>query len=90
MSNDSPQFASIQNQTKNWSEVTYEVKWGELRMEVYISFLYFIGSAGDMVINLFGGLKPIVVALVSPIFASFIFEFLPIFHMHIYSFDNQI
>ena len=49
---------------KEWSELSYEVTRGELRMEVYLSFLSFLGSTGGVVINLFGGLKPIAAALV--------------------------
>ena len=49
---------------KEWSELKYEVNRGELRMEVYLSFLSFLGSTGGVVINIFGGLKPIAAALV--------------------------
>ena len=52
---------------REWSELSYEANRGELRMEVYISFLNFLGSSGGVVINLFGGLKPIAAALVSPL-----------------------
>jgi hypothetical protein len=52
---------------KEWSELSYEVNRGELRMEVYISFFSYLGSSGGVVINLFGGLKPIAAALVSSI-----------------------
>jgi hypothetical protein len=51
---------------KEWSELSYEANRGELRMEVYNSFLINLGSSGGVVINLFGGLKPIAAALVSP------------------------
>jgi hypothetical protein len=51
---------------KEWSELSYEANRGELRMEVYNSFLSNLGSSGGVVINLFGGLKPIAAALVSP------------------------
>ena len=50
---------------KEWSELPYEANRGELRMEVYLSFLSYLGSSGGVVINLFGGLKPIAAALVS-------------------------
>jgi hypothetical protein len=50
---------------KEWSELSYEANRGELRMEVYNSFLSNLGSSGGVVINLFGGLKPIAAALVS-------------------------
>ena len=73
-----PNLPRYKVKPKDWSELTYEVNRGELRMEVYISFLSFIGSAGSMVLNLFGGLKPIAAALVSPIFATFTFQLLPI------------
>ena len=61
-----------------WSELSYEVNRGELRMETYLSFLSHIGSSGGVVINFFGGLKPIAAALVSTLqhplllFCSFI------------------
>jgi hypothetical protein len=51
---------------KEWSELSYEANRGELRMEVYNSFLDNLGNSGGVVINLFGGLKPIATALVSP------------------------
>lgn len=50
---------------KDWSELSFEVNRGELRMEVYIQFLSFMGSAGGMVMNFFGGLKPIAAALMN-------------------------
>ena len=58
---------------KEWSELTYEVSRDELRMEVYISFLSFMGGPGAMVLILFGGLKPIAAALVSSLIAMFDF-----------------
>lgn len=48
-----------------WSETTYEVNRGELRMETYICFLDQLPIAGGVVVNLFGGLKPIAAALMS-------------------------
>ena len=48
---------------KDWSELSFEVNRGKLRMEVYIKFLSFSGSPGGMVLNFFGGLKPIAAAL---------------------------
>ena len=63
-----PGSSRYQVKPKDWSELTYEVNRGELRMEVYISFLSYMGSAGGMVLSLFGGLKPIAAALVSSIF----------------------
>jgi hypothetical protein len=50
---------------KQWSELSYEVSRGELRMESYLSFLRDIASSGGVIVNLFGGLKPIAAALVS-------------------------
>ena len=50
---------------KQWSELSYEVSRGELRMETYLTFLSHLGCSGAVVINFFGGLKPIAAALVS-------------------------
>ena len=50
---------------KQWSEMSYEVSRGELRMETYLTFLSHLGCSGAVVINFFGGLKPIAAALVS-------------------------
>ena len=48
---------------KQWSETSYEVNKGELRMEIYLEFLNNLGSLGGVVINIFGGLKPVAAAL---------------------------
>ena len=48
---------------KEWCETSFELNRGELRMEVYLSFLDLMGSAGGMVLSFFGGLKPIAAAL---------------------------
>jgi hypothetical protein len=50
---------------KQWSELTYEVNRGELRMEAYLEFLRQIGISGGVVLNIFGGLKPIAASLMS-------------------------
>ena len=50
---------------KDWSELSYEVNRGELRMESYIMFLSFMGSSGGMVLSFFGGLKPIAASLMN-------------------------
>lgn len=50
---------------KQWSELSYEVSRGELRMEAYLIFLNHMGCLGRVVKNFFGGLKPIVAALVN-------------------------
>lgn len=50
---------------KLWSELNYEVSRGELRMETYLTFLHNMGLSGAVVINFFGGLKPIAASLVS-------------------------
>ena len=50
---------------KQWSELSYEVSRGELRMETYLTFLSHMGLSGAVVINFFGGLKPIAASLVS-------------------------
>jgi len=60
---------------KQWSELSYEVSRGELRMEVYLTFLEHLGCAGAVVINFFGGLKPIAAALVSFVHNSIVFYF---------------
>lgn len=51
-------------QPKQWSELSYEVSRGELRMESYLEFLRLLGSSGGVTINFFGGLKPIAASLV--------------------------
>ena len=50
---------------KHWSELSYEVNQGELQMETYLSFLSHLGSSGGVVINIFGGLKPIAASFMS-------------------------
>ena len=50
---------------KQWSELSYELNRGELRMETYLSFLNHLGSLGGVIINIFGGLKPIVASYMS-------------------------
>ena len=48
---------------QQWTEQKYEVNRGELRMETYFEFLKNLGTLGGVVINIFGGLKPIAAAL---------------------------
>jgi len=60
-----PQTSRYEVNAKQWSELSYEVSRGELRMEVYLTFLRNLGCAGAVVINFFGGLKPIAASLVS-------------------------
>ena len=55
---------------KQWSELTYEMSRGELRMETYLMFLSHLGCSGAVAINFFGGLKPIAAALVSSLHLS--------------------
>lgn len=50
---------------KQWSELSYEVTQGKLRMGTYLSNSSHLGSSGRVVINIFGGLNPIVAALMS-------------------------
>jgi hypothetical protein len=73
---------------KDWSELTYEVNRGELRMEVYIKFLEYMGSAGGMVLNLFGGLKPVAAALASCTYLNYLNSF-P-FTSSLFHFSNLI
>lgn len=60
-----PQARRYEVNPKQWSELTYEVSRGELRMETYLTFLSHMGCSGGVVINFFGGLKPIAASLVS-------------------------
>jgi len=83
-----PQSQRYEVNPKQWSELSYEVSRGELRMETYLMFLSHLGCSGAAVINFFGGLKPIAAALVSSsqhliVFLSFGFNIQYVFFPHI-------
>ena len=66
-----------------WSERSYEMFRGELRMEAYFNFLDARGGRGKLFVNFFGGLKPCAAALVGlpPPFLSYVFHLMCIrFH----------
>ena len=50
---------------KQLSELSYKVSRGKLRIEAYLTIISHMGCLGGVIINFFGGLKPIVVAMMS-------------------------
>lgn len=68
---------------KDWYELKYEVSRGELRMESYLAFLSHMGCSGAVVINFFGGLKPIAAALVSSLHLNTVNIFIISFDLHL-------
>ena len=73
-----PSIVPYKVNRKQWSKLSYEVSWGELRMEEYLIFPSSMWCLEGVVINFLGELKPIAAVLVSssqqPLFLSLLIQ----------------